>query len=157
LRGCIFFISNLFSTIANVSDAPKGGIQVLFEDQKQQSLLLDPARPEHFNVWSPADLPSYLLAKYKPKRKKSDNIYQLHAHLSSQKEEKKNMHLETCSKNNKYMPHVTPLAPSNPQINYSKKSILKFFSPKLKRFTNVLFWAKCCQVVRSQCPILRPL
>jgi hypothetical protein len=34
---CNFFISNLFSTIANVSDAPKEGVQVLFEDQKQQA------------------------------------------------------------------------------------------------------------------------
>jgi hypothetical protein len=51
--------------------------------------------------------------------------------------------------------HAPP--PPNPQINYSKKCILEFFSPKLARFTKVLLWAKCCQVVRSQCPILHPL
>jgi hypothetical protein len=59
-----------------------------------------------------------------------------------QRRKKNNMHLETCSINNKYMPHVTPLAPPNPQINYSKKRFLEFFSPKLKRFTKLLFWAK---------------
>jgi hypothetical protein len=37
LRGCNFLISNPFSTIVSVSDAPRGGVQVLFEHQKQQS------------------------------------------------------------------------------------------------------------------------
>ncbi len=56
--------------IVNVSNVPKGGVQVLFEHQKQQSLPLDPAHPEHLSVWSPANLPSCLPTKYKPKRKK---------------------------------------------------------------------------------------
>jgi len=68
--GFNFFISNLFSTSVNLSDVPKGGVQVFFRHQKQQSLPLDPACRERLSVWSPADLPSYLLAKYKPKKKK---------------------------------------------------------------------------------------
>jgi hypothetical protein len=74
--------------IVNVSNAPRGRVQILFGHQKQRSLPLDPICPEHLSLWSLADLPSYLLAKYKPK-KRSDNIYQLHAHPSSPKEEKK--------------------------------------------------------------------
>jgi len=32
-----FFISNMFWTIFNVLDAPRGGLQVLFRHQKQQN------------------------------------------------------------------------------------------------------------------------
>jgi len=32
-----FFISNLFWMILSVLDAPRGGIQIFFEHQKQQS------------------------------------------------------------------------------------------------------------------------
>jgi hypothetical protein len=32
-----FLISNPFSTIVNVSNVPRGGVQVLFGNQKQQS------------------------------------------------------------------------------------------------------------------------
>ncbi len=37
LVGHNFLISNLFSTILNVLDAPRGGLQVCFAHQKQQS------------------------------------------------------------------------------------------------------------------------
>jgi len=37
LGGHNFLISNLFSTIFSVLDAPRGGLQVLFGHQKQQS------------------------------------------------------------------------------------------------------------------------
>jgi len=129
--GFNFFISNLFSTSVNLSDVPKGGVQVFFRHQKQQSLPLDPACRERLSVWSPADLPSYLLAKYKPKKKKKtkNNICQLHAHPSSPKEEKKNMHLETCSINNKYMPHVTPLPHPTPKLIIQKNVFLNSFLP----------------------------
>jgi hypothetical protein len=40
LEGHNFLISNLFSTILSVLDAPRGGLQVLFGHQKQQILPL---------------------------------------------------------------------------------------------------------------------
>jgi hypothetical protein len=41
LEGHNFFNSNIFSTILSVLDAPRGGLQVLFGHQMQQSPPLD--------------------------------------------------------------------------------------------------------------------
>jgi hypothetical protein len=45
LWGRTFLISNLFSTIVDVSDASRGGVQVLFGHQKQQSRPLGSGLP----------------------------------------------------------------------------------------------------------------
>ncbi len=57
LVGCNFLISYLFFQIVSVSDAPRGGVQVLFRHQKYRALPLDPACPERLSVRSPAGLP----------------------------------------------------------------------------------------------------
>jgi hypothetical protein len=48
--------------IISVPDMPRGGIQVLFEHQKQQNPPLDLACPNYLSVWSPASLLYPLLA-----------------------------------------------------------------------------------------------
>jgi hypothetical protein len=58
--GCNFIIYYIFFRIFSVSDAPKGGIQVLFRHQKNWSLPLDLAYPECLSVRSLAFLP-YLM------------------------------------------------------------------------------------------------
>jgi hypothetical protein len=45
LGGHNFLISNLFLTIVNVSDPSRGGVQVLFKDQKQWSSPLASSCP----------------------------------------------------------------------------------------------------------------
>jgi hypothetical protein len=63
LGGHNFLISNLFSMIISVSNTPRGGVQVLFEHQKQQNSPLDLAWPEHLSVQSLAGLPWHLYTK----------------------------------------------------------------------------------------------
>jgi hypothetical protein len=57
LVGHNFLISNPFSTIVSVSNAPGGGVQVLFGHKNNGALPLDLAFPEQLNVQSPIDLP----------------------------------------------------------------------------------------------------
>jgi hypothetical protein len=52
---CNFLISNPLSTIASVSAAPSGGVQVLVYTRSKGALPLDLACPELLSVWSPAD------------------------------------------------------------------------------------------------------
>jgi hypothetical protein len=57
LGGLNFLISNLFSTIVNVSNVLRGGVQVWFGHQNNRALLLDPACLERLSVRSQAGLP----------------------------------------------------------------------------------------------------
>jgi hypothetical protein len=57
LEGHNFLISNLFSTIVNVSNVLRGGVQVLFEHHNNRALPLDPACLERLTVRSQAGLP----------------------------------------------------------------------------------------------------
>jgi len=45
LQDCNFLLSNPFLTIVNVSDVPRGGVQVLFGHKKKQSPALGSALP----------------------------------------------------------------------------------------------------------------
>ncbi len=57
LWGHNFLISNLFSTIVNVSNVLRGEVQVLFGHQNNRALPLDPACLERLTVRSQAGLP----------------------------------------------------------------------------------------------------
>jgi len=63
LGGCNFLISNLFPIIVRVSDAPRGGVQVLFGHQKQQSLPLGSGLPWVLkcSVTGQSTLPTWVL------------------------------------------------------------------------------------------------
>jgi hypothetical protein len=56
--GCNFLISNLFSMIISVSNATRGGVQILFGHPKQgEPSPLDLAYPERLSVQSSTGLP----------------------------------------------------------------------------------------------------
>jgi len=57
LGGCNFLISNSFSMIVNVSNAPRGEFKFCLDVKNNGALPLDPACPERLNVRSQADLP----------------------------------------------------------------------------------------------------
>jgi hypothetical protein len=57
LRGCNFFISNLFLTIIFVSDVPRAGVQVCLDNKNNRALPLDPGCPEHLSVQRLTNLP----------------------------------------------------------------------------------------------------
>jgi hypothetical protein len=63
LGACNFHIYNLFSTIVSVSDAPRGGVQVLLGHQKQQSPPLGCSLPWALkcSVTGRSTLPTWIL------------------------------------------------------------------------------------------------
>jgi hypothetical protein len=57
LRGCNFFICNLFLTIVSMSDVPRAGVQVCLDNKNNGALPLYPGCPERLSVQRLTNLP----------------------------------------------------------------------------------------------------